>query len=99
VRHFVIGDARHVIGIFAVMTAIVAGATALTLSAVASITVIAWTTVAGLLVVPLQLAAWTVRGVLLQCLGVAALSAYQTQYRRFASVSRRPPFHSLTTSA
>ncbi len=98
-RHFLIVDARDVIGIFAVMTAIVAGATAVSLSAVAGITVVAWTPLIGLLVVPLQLAAWMVRGMLLQCLGLAGLSAYQTQYRRFSHPAAAPALRSVTSAS
>ena len=83
-RTFVIQDARHVLGIFGVMTAILAITTAASLSAVASVTLVAWVPVAGLIVVPLQIIAWIVRGLLLQCVGLSALAAYQTQYRRFS---------------
>jgi hypothetical protein len=84
-RVFVVEDARQVLGIFGVMTAVLAVATALSLSAVASVTLVAWVPVAGLIVVPLQLTAWLIRGVLLECLSLSALAAYQTQYRRFAT--------------
>jgi hypothetical protein len=34
---------------------------------------------------PLQAAAWLIRGLVFQYLGLLTLSAYQTQYRRLAS--------------
>jgi hypothetical protein len=83
-KTFVIADARQVLGIFGVMTAVLAVTTAASLTAAASVTLVAWVPIAGLVVVPLQLLAWLVRGVLLQCVALTALAAYQTQYRRFA---------------
>ena len=83
-RTFVIADARQVLGIFGVMTAVLAVTTAASLTAVASVTLVAWVPIAGLVVVPLQIIAWLVRGVLLQCVSLAAIAAYQTQYRRFS---------------
>jgi hypothetical protein len=82
-RTFVIADARQVLGIFGVMTAVATVTTAASLTAVASVTLVAWVPIAGLIVVPLQIIAWLVRGVLLQCVALTALAAYQTQYRRF----------------
>jgi hypothetical protein len=85
VRTFVIADARQVLGIFAVMTVVLTAATAASLGAAASITLVAWVPLAGLIVVPLQVIAWLVRGLLLQYVALSALAAYQTQYRRFAA--------------
>jgi hypothetical protein len=45
---------------------------------------VAWVPLAGLLFVPLQVAFWIVRGLLFEYMGLVTLSAYQTQYRRFA---------------
>jgi hypothetical protein len=93
-KTFVIADARQVLGIFGVMTALLTVTTAASLTAVASVTLVAWVPIAGLIVVPLQIIAWLVRGVLLQCLALTALAAYQTQYRRFAEppgAVDRPP--------
>lgn len=83
-KTFVIADARQVLSIFGIMTPLHALITTASLTAVASITLVAWVPIAGLVVVPLQILAFLVRGVLLQCVAVTALSAYQTQYRRFA---------------
>lgn len=88
-RHFVIEDARQVIGIFSVVGVVVVIATAASLLAAAGIAFVAWVPFVGLIVLPLQAAAWIVRGIVFQYLAVAALSAYQTQYRRF-SEPRRP---------
>ena len=94
VRQFLIADARQVIGIFAVMTAIQTVAAALLLTLTAGLTTVAFVPVAGLAVLPLQLAAWLLRGLLFQSLGLTALSAYLTQYRRFreADLPAATPF-------
>jgi hypothetical protein len=82
-RLFLIEDARHVIGIFAVVTAVQMLAATLALMLTAGLTTVAFLPLAGLIFLPLQLAAWLVRGLIFQALSLTALSAYQTQYRRF----------------
>ena len=84
-RRFVIGDARQVLGIFAVTGVILALAAAAWLVATANVALVGFVPVAGLLVAPLQAAVWIVRGLLFQFMGLATLSAYQTQYRRFSA--------------
>jgi hypothetical protein len=87
VRRFVLADARHVLGIFAVMTAAQTVAAVAGLTLAAGLTTVAFVPFAGLAVLPLQLTAWLVRGLLFQSLTFTALAAYLTQYRRF----REPP--------
>ena len=53
--------------------------------ATAGLSVVAWVPLAGIIVLPLQLAFWIVRGLFFQYAGLTTLSAYQTQYRRFAA--------------
>ena len=86
-RRFVIEDARQVVGIFGVMWCILTLMTAFSLVAAAGVALVAWMPVIGLIVVPLQGAAWLLRGLLGQGLELAAVAAYQTQYRRFAEPS------------
>ncbi|MCC7007814.1 MAG: hypothetical protein IT184_03280 [Acidobacteria bacterium] len=83
-RRFVTEDARHVLGIFSVIGGVVLLATAGSLVAAAGMALTAWIPFLGLVVVPLQAVAWLLRGVSFQFLALAALSAYQTQYRRFS---------------
>ncbi len=90
VRAFLIADVRQVLGIFAVMSIITTVGTAVSLTATASLAMIGWVPVVGLLVWPLQLAAWVIRGWLFQYLSLTALASYQTQYRRFSEPSRPP---------
>jgi len=85
-RHFVIEDSRQVIGIFSVIGGVLIVTTAASIFAAAGIALVAWVPIVGLLVVPLQAAAWILRGLLMQYMALAALSAYQTQYRRFSEM-------------
>lgn len=88
---FVIEDARQVVGIFIVMVAVQMVATVASLLAAGGLGLIAVMPFVGLLIVPLQLAAWLVRALLFQYLSSAALIAYQAQYRRFAVVRYARP--------
>jgi hypothetical protein len=88
VRAFLVADARQVIGIFAVMSVVSAVGAGVSLTATASLAMIGWVPVVGLLVWPLQLAAWIIRGWLFQYISLTSLAAYQTQYRRFAQPQR-----------
>ena len=83
-RPFVVDDARQVVGIFSVIGGVQIVMTVLSLFAASGIALVAWVPVVGLVVVPLQAAAWVLRGVLLQYVALATLSAYQTQYRRYS---------------
>jgi hypothetical protein len=77
-----IQDARQVLGIFGVMGLVLALVTAASVFATAGLTLIAWVPFAGLILLPLQAAAWLIRGLVFQYMGLTTLSAYQTQYRR-----------------
>jgi hypothetical protein len=84
-RTFVTADARQVVGIFSVIGGVTIVATAISVLATAGLTLAAWVPLVSLIVLPLQAAAWIVRGLIFQAMGLAALSAYQTQYRRFSA--------------
>ena len=89
-RSFLTHDARQVLGLFGVVAVLLMLATAASILATAGLALVAWVPVVGLIVVPLQAAAWLVRGLVFQYLGLTALAAYQTQYRRFAQPNDRP---------
>ncbi len=80
---FVVHDARQVSGIFSVVFTTVLLATTASLLATAGLGLVAWVPFVGLIVFPLQAAAWLVRGLLFEYVGLTALAAYLTQYRRF----------------
>ena len=71
------------------MSIITTVGTAVSFTATASLAMIGWVPVIGLLVWPLQLAAWVIRGWLFQYISLTALASYQARYRRF-SEPRRP---------
>lgn len=80
---FLSEDTRQVVGILAVVGALLTLAAAASLLVAAGLALVAWVPVVGLVVVPLQAAAWLIRGLLFQYMALSALAAYQTQYRRF----------------
>jgi len=90
VRAFLLEDARQVLGIFGAMGLILLLATGGSIAATAGLALVAWIPLAGLLFVPLQVAFWIVSRVLFQYMGLVMMSAYQTQYRRFAAPPGAP---------
>jgi len=89
-RAFLIADSRQVLGIFGVVGLLVSAAMAVSVVTTAGLTFVSWVPFVSLIAVPLQVAAWLVRGIVFQYVGLTALSAYQTQYRRFSEPDSRP---------
>ncbi len=89
-RRFLVGDARQIIGIFAVTSLLLGLAATAWILATANVALIGFVPFAGLLVAPIQAAVWIARGLLFQFAGLTTLSAYQTQYRRFAMPRAAP---------
>lgn len=87
---FVIADVRQVLGIFGVMGGISAAATAAALVATAGLALISWVPIVGLVVLPLQVVAWLIRGLVFQFMDLMTMVAYESQYRRFADLDARP---------
>ncbi|MBA3884420.1 MAG: hypothetical protein H0X67_01665 [Acidobacteria bacterium] len=75
---------RDVAGIFGVVLLLVGLATIASILATAGLGLIAFVPLAGLAVVPLQFAAWLLRGFVFEYLALTALTAYLTQYRHYA---------------
>jgi len=90
---FLRAEPKLAFGVFGVILLLVVGATIVSLIATTSLGVIAFVPLAGLAVVPLQLLAWLFRGLVFQYLGLSALGAYVTLYRRHTA-----PRAALTTS-
>ena len=82
---FLRSETRRVAAVFAVVLALVLCATGASLLATAALGLISFVPFLGLAVVPLQLAAWLVRGVVFQYLGLAAVGAYLKLYRGFTA--------------
>lgn len=83
-RRFLSHEFREVIGIFGIISGVFMVAVAGSVLAAAGLALVAWVPYIGFIFVPLQMVAWIVRGLVFQYVGLAALSAYQTQYRRFS---------------
>jgi hypothetical protein len=78
---FVWGHLREIAGVFGVVLVIVVVATAASILATTGLGLIAFVPLVGLAVLPLQLAAWLIRGIVFEYLALAALGAYLSHYR------------------
>jgi hypothetical protein len=83
VSAFLRGNLREIAGIFGVVLLLVLIATVASILATAGLGLIAFVPLAGLAVVPLQVAAWLLRGFVFQYLALTALGAYLTHYRHY----------------
>ena len=84
---FVWGHLREVAAVFGVVLIVVVIATAASILATAGLGLIAFVPLVGLAVLPLQLAAWLIRGIVFEYLALAALGAYLSHYRWYHSSS------------
>jgi len=80
---FIRTSLRDVAGIFGVLLLLVVLATVASILATAGLSLIAFVPLAGLAVLPLQVAAWLIRGFVFEYLALTALGAYLTQYRHY----------------
>lgn len=87
VVRFVRASLRELAGIFGVVLGLVLLGLLAAFLATSGIGLISWVPFVGLAVLPMQLAAWLLRGFVFQYLALTALGAYLTQYR----YSRRGP--------
>jgi hypothetical protein len=81
VAAFVRHDVKPIAAVFGVILALVVAATAASLIASAALGLIGFVPVFGLAVLPLQLAAWLLRGIVFQYLGLTSIGAYLRLYR------------------
>ena len=89
VVQFVSASFREIAGIFGVVLLLAVVATIASIVAAAGLGLINLVPLLGLAVLPLQIAAWLVRGFVFQYLALTALGAYLTHYRQH--VKRRTP--------
>jgi hypothetical protein len=82
---FIRAEARELTGVFLVVVALVVAATLASALAWSGVALIAFVPLVGLAVVPLQLVALLVRGLVFEYLGLTALGAYLTLYLGYAS--------------
>lgn len=89
VMEFLRGAFREVAGVFGVVLVLVLLATVVSILATAGLGLISFVPFVGLAVLPLQLAAWLVRGIIFQYLGLTALGAYLAEYRAYSNRGAR----------
>ena len=80
---FLRASLREIAGIFGVVLLLVLLATLASILATAGLSLIGFVPIVALAVMPLQIAAWLVRGFVFQYLALTALGAYLTQYRHY----------------
>jgi hypothetical protein len=88
VFRFLKADLWDIVGVFGVILLLVVLATVLSIVATAGLGLIAFVPVATLIVLPLQLAAWLLRSMVFQYLGLTALAAYLHLYEPLAAGPR-----------
>jgi len=84
VARFVRSEFVEIGGVALVVFALVIVATMASAVAWSGVALVAFVPVLGLAVVPLQLAAWIVRGLIFEYIGMVSMGAYITLYRRYA---------------
>jgi hypothetical protein len=99
VIRFVHGTFRELAGVFFVVLVLVFIATLASALAWSGVGLIAFVPLVGLAVFPLQVAAFLVRGLVFEYLGLTALSAYITLYAEHAAGSLEAPDGSATPTA
>ena len=91
VARFVRATGRELGGVFAVVLAMVVGATLASALAWSGVGLVAFVPLVGLAVFPLQIVALLLRGLVFEYIGLTALGAYLTLYRRPAEQSGPAP--------
>jgi hypothetical protein len=94
---FVWGHLREVAAVFGVVLVMVIVATAASILATAGLGLIAFVPLVGLAVLPLQFAAWLLRGIVFEYLALTALGAYLSHYRWYQRGSdAQPSFRNIS---
>jgi hypothetical protein len=90
---FVNASLREIAGIFGIVLLLAGLATVASIMATAGFGIINLVPILGLAVLPLQVAAWLVRGFVFQYLALTALGAYLVQYRHYRGRLGSPAPH------
>ena len=94
---FIWGHLREVAAVFGVVLVVVIIATAASILATAGLGLIAFVPLVGLMVLPLQLAAWLLRGIVFEYVALAALGAYLSHYRWYhRGADAQPPLREVS---
>jgi len=86
VSGFLRRERRSVVSVFLVVLVLVIGATGASLLATTALGLIAFVPLFGLTVLPLQLLAWVLRGIVFQYIGLSSIAAYVALYREARTV-------------
>ncbi len=92
---FVRAETRAIAAVFGVVLALVVCATGASILATAALGLIGFVPFFGLAVLPLQILAWLLRGVVFQYLGLTAIGAYLQLYRGYAARPAARPLEDL----
>ena len=90
VAAFLQASLREIAGLFGIVLLLAATATVASILATAGLGLISFVPFVGLAVLPLQVAAWLLRGFVFQYLGLTALGAYLTHYRQYQRRTATP---------
>lgn len=90
VAAFLQASLREIAGLFGIVLLLAATATVASILATAGLGLISFVPFVGLAVLPLQVAAWLLRGFVFQYLGLTALGAYLTHYRYYQRGAATP---------
>jgi hypothetical protein len=91
VAQFLRADLREVVGVFGIVLLMLVLTTGVSLLATAGLSLVAFVPIVGFAVFPLQAAAWLVRSLVFEYVGLTALCAYLRLYRTFAFADRVGP--------
>ena len=94
VAYFVRAQFRELGGVFLVVLAMVVGGTLVSYLALSGVALIAFIPLIGLAVFPLQIVAFLMRGLVFEYIGLTALGAYVTLYRRRSEQLEQAPLPS-----
>jgi hypothetical protein len=86
---------RELGGVFLIVLAMVVGGTLVSYLALSAVALIAFIPLIGLAVFPLQIAAFLMRGLVFEYIGLTALGAYVTLYRRRSEQLGQAPLPSV----
>ncbi|MGH9346639.1 MAG: hypothetical protein ACRD26_05165 [Vicinamibacterales bacterium] len=95
VTAFVRAETKGIAAVFGVILALVVCATGASILATTALGLIGFVPFFGLAVLPLQILAWLLRGVVFQYLGLTAIGAYLRLYRGFAARPAASPVGDL----
>jgi hypothetical protein len=97
VSAFVRSETRGIAAVFGVILALVVCATGASILATTALGLIAFVPFFGLAVLPLQILAWLLRGIVFQYLGLTAIGAYLQLYRAYTARPAHRPVGDLAS--